>query len=423
MKRLLIFLIILSTLISCSEDEKTTSEIPFLKSDIQRNTGLLVTDQAVLSQAVANNDFAMELYRNTAATKDDNAVFSPFSISMAFAMQWAGAVSQTELQIADVMNFGSSQQALHSSMGTLDQHMDAIGSDPAGDFRLSVVNASWVRPDTHVEQSFLDTLAQYYDAAVYLADFENDTDNARKLINQWVMDNTNDTIKDLLPATMNETLINTFLVLTNAIYLKAEWNDEFNATLTETEDFHAPTGTVSCEMMHQENIYRTYDATEYVALELPYKGDKASMLVIMPDDGLFSQFEQTMGATLIGEIDANMTAQFVNLYFPKFRIEYDITLNNPLKAMGMNTPFNPETADFSGFHGGTIDPFFIQVAIHKAFIACDEKGTEAGAATAIVSGNNSVPPAPLRFDRPFIYLIRDNQTKSILFMGKVTNPS
>ena len=407
----------------CGDDGPTTVSPRMVKSDLPRDTATSLTDPVVVAQVRGNHDFAFDAYHGIADGTDHNVVYSPYSVTTAFGMQWAGALNQTADEIADVMGFVGSQDDVHRALGALDLYFDTIGAEDPAIFRLSVANAMWALPRVELQTPFLDVLAQYYDAGMYLLDFEGDADGSRRTINAWVEQETNHTIRDLLPADYNDLLSRAWLVLTNAIYFKADWENEFNATETSPGTFHAPTGDVNAQMMRQDSLSARYFAgAGFEAVELPYKGGHTTMLILVPEAGGFDAFEQTLDATAYLDIVDQLAPETLSLRLPKFRYELETRLDDTLKGLGMELAFD-DRADFSGIHGGSAVPFFIGAVVHKAFIALDEKGTEAGAATAIISANNCDGGLPVTVDRPFLYIIRELSTGTILFLGRVTDPT
>jgi len=407
----------------CGEDGPAKVNPRMVRSDLPRDTSTAMTDPVVVAQVRGNHDFAFDAYHGIADGGSNNVVYSPYSVTTAFGMQWAGALGQTADEIADVMGFVGSQDDVHRSLGALDLYFDTIGAENPSIFRLSVANAMWALPKVELQTPFLDVLARHYDAGMYLLDFEGDPDGSRRTINAWVEQETNHTIRDLLPADYNGMLSEAWLVLTNAIYFKADWENEFNAAETAPGTFHAPTGDVNAEMMHHDTLAARYFAgTGFEAVELPYKGGHTAMLLLLPEAGGFDAFERTLDATAYLDIVDQLTPETLSLRLPKFRYELETRLDDTLKDLGMELAFDGR-ADFSGIHGGSAVPFFIGAVVHKAFIALDEQGTEAGAATAIISVNNAAGGLSVTVDRPFLYVIRELDTGTILFLGRVTDPT
>ena len=254
-----------------------------------------------------------------------------------------------------------------------------------------------------------------------LADFMNAPEEARVAINDWVSEETEERIQDLIPEGVIDTL--TRLVLANAIYFKASWSEQFEEGDTRPQDFHLLDGSVvSVPMMHQSATFRYGESQGVQAVELPYVGDQVAMLILMPQSGGFENFESSLTPEVLQSLIASMEPRQLALGMPKYEIRSSFGLVPALADLGMSTAFGSE-ADFSGIDG-TRD-LYISDVVHQAFVAVDEAGTEAAAATAVIIGVTSMPVAPfeLTLDRPFVFLLRDVQTGAILFAGRLVNPA
>ena len=372
-----------------------------------------------------NNRFAFDLYQ-ALQDQSGNLFFSPYSISAALAMTYAGAEGRTAEEMAQTLYFPLDQGDLHSSFNALDQYLAALaeGEDPneAGDpFQLRIANALWGQEDFLFNQEFLDILAQNYGAGLRLLDYIEDPETSRLAINQWVSDQTEQRIKDLIPqGAINKS---TRLVLSNAIYFNAAWQEQFEESLTEQKPFFGLDGEVMVDMMQtgSDAFFPYYQGDGYQLVELAYAGGSASMLVILPDQGEFENFEFDFGPEELAPALDELVYTPIQLGFPKFEIESEFNLSQTLATMGMPTAFSDQ-ADFSGMTQQ--EQLAISDIFHKAFVKVDEQGTEAAAATAVVMKVTSAGPEPLvlTVDRPFLYLIREVETGSILFMGRVVSP-
>jgi len=384
---------------------------------------------ADLDELIAGNAaFAFDLYQ-AARASDGNLVYSPYSISLAFAMPYAGARGETASQMATTLHYALPDDRLHPAFNALDLDLarrpdQAAGVDEKDRFQLSIANSLWGQDGWSFLPEYLDLLAANYGAGMRLVDFEKAPESARKQINDWVSDQTKKRIKDIIPPGMIDP--STRLVLANAIYFKATWQYEFDANETSDRPFYLLNGdTVSAPMMaigHQVNLsYAAGDGWQAVAL--PYKGGLTEMLVIVPDGGNFAAFESALTAERYNEIISALQPQLVILSMPKFTFETQYGLKDILTGTGMQDAFDPAFADFSGIDGQRI--LYIGEALHKAFIAVDEKGTEAAAATVIIMMAGALPPEGilLTIDRPFFYVFRDVPTGTILFMGRVVDPT
>lgn len=379
-------------------------------------------DQKALADG--NAAFAFDLYRSLSA-QDGNLFYSPYSISLALAMTYAGAAGNTATQMGSAMHFTLPAADLHTAFNSYSQSLEARAkeSKEGTPFELSIANSLWGQKDFAFRQEFLDVLAANYGAGMRLVDFAADPESARLAINQWVSDETRERIKDLIPIGAIDVM--TRLVLANAIYFKAGWLHTFDDSATADAPFHLlDSSIVSVPMMHQNESFAYAQMGSYRAIELPYQTGDISMMVILPDEGQFRAVESMLDAQMVKQITDKLIHGPVILVFPKFTYDSSFNLNAALKSLGMGDAFDPALADFSGMDGQR--DLYITDALHKAFVSVDEKGTEAAAATAVIMGLTSapaLPPIEFNVDRPFIYLIRDSQTGSILFVGRVLNPA
>ncbi len=435
MSRILYFLIIVVfCFTSCqrSDTDPDLQEGDVSKSMLEREMSPQYTQGDLLQMVRDNNGFALDLYH---AVKDgaENLFYSPYSISCALAMTYAGARNATEAQMAETLHFVFPQEELHNLFNALDLDLNSRGGDASNTDEkrliLDIVNAVWGQNEYPFLDSYLDVLAVNYDAGIRLVDFISDPGSARLLINAWVAEQTGNRVEELLEPDAIDEL--TRLVLTNAIYFKASWAIPFDETLTQDGDFFLTNGTsVSVPMMTPSEGYGENDeeivCTEgpgYKAVELPYYGGEFAMLMVVPDRGTFEVFEQSLDSVLIEGIVDNLESREIALTMPKFEYEAGYGLKGPLAGMGMPDAFESGVADFSGIDGGYGD-LYISRVVHKAFISVDEAGTEASAATAVVITFKGVSdPLTLHIDRPFIYFIRDTKTGAILFIGRLLNPA
>ena len=394
-----------------------------LKSDKERITSLDVStsEQALLVEG--NSAFAFGLYQALKG-EEGNLFYSPYSISLALAMTYAGARNETAQQMADTLQFMLDQDSLHPAFNWLDAELATRGEGAAGKdgegFRLNIVNAIWGQKDYEFLSDFLDVLAENYGAGLRILDFITEAEKSRLTINDWVSDQTEDRITDLIPQGVITEL--TRLVLTNAIYFNAAWAYPFDEDMTADNPFYfLDGGQVIVPMMKQTESFGYTEGEGYQAVELPYDGDELSMVILLPEAGKFAAFEEGLQAQQVGDIIGNLQPTEVALTMPLFEFESEFSLTDTLAGMGMPIAFS-SSADFSGMTGNP--ELFISDVVHKAFVAVDEAGTEAAAATAVPMELTAVPEPPLDvpIDRPFIFLIRDIETGTILFVGRVLNP-
>lgn len=393
------------------------------KSDLKRVTAPDTPPDDIQTLVEDNNAFAFDLYRSL-RPQDGNLIYSPYSISLALAMASAGARGETESQMAQVLRF-LAQDQLHPAFNALDLQLAERGKGSSGDqtpLQLHVANAVWAEQTYPFLQSFLDTIALNYGAGVRLADFINQSEAARKEINDWVSDQTQGKIKDLIPEGAVDT--NTRMALVNAIYFKGDWLSPFDPESTQDAPFHLLDGSeITVPTMNKDAFIPYGKGDGWQAIELAYGGETAAMDIIVPDEGRFEEVESSLDDETLSAILGSLQATSVTLALPKFEFETEFGLADQLKALGMTDAFDPNRADFSGM--SERKDLFISAVLHKAFVAVNEKGTEAAAATAVIVGVTSAPAfdVTLTIDRPFIFLIRDIPTGQILFVGRVLNPA
>ena len=373
-------------------------------------------------QVGGNSAFAFDLYQ-ALREKDGNLFYSPHSISLALAMTYAGARGETERQMAGALHFMLPQERLHPAFNSLDQALASRGQGAQGQdgegFRLNVVNAIWGQQGYEFLPAFLDLLAENYGAGLRVLDFASAPEEARGTINEWVSQQTEERIKDLLPQGAVDAL--TRLVLTNAIYFNAAWADAFEAAQTQDGPFYLLDGSeVSVPLMRQTSGFGYAEGEGYQAVELPYDGRELAMVVLLPRAGDFERFESALDAGRVEQIVGSLEHQQVRLAMPRFEFESGFSLKEALAALGMADAFS-EQADFSGMTGQR--DLFISEVVHKAFVSVDEKGTEAAAATAVIMKLTAAveEPVEVTMDRPFVFLIRDLETGAILFVGRVVD--
>jgi len=368
-----------------------------------------------------NNRFTTDLYARLKERTSQNLFFSPYSISTALAMTYAGAAGETARQMAEVLHFTAAEPELHQAMARLRRRL--LGDTPKS-YQLRVANRLWGQQGYEFLPGFLQTTRNDYGAELAVVDFAR-SEEARQTINQWVERQTEEKIKDLLaPGVLGAS---TRLVLTNAIYFKGNWQQQFNKNATQDAPFHLSADkTVTVSMMHQGERfgYRAFDDLQ--VLEMPYAKGELSMIVLLPKkiDGL-SQLEQKLTPENLQVWAKELQWQKVMVYLPRFKMTSQFGLKDTLQAMGMTLAFDDRKADFSRMSRS--EGLYISAVIHKAFVDVNEEGTEAAAATAIgmramaASPQREQPPT-FRADHPFLLLIRENQTGAILFVGRVMNP-
>ena len=380
-------------------------------------------DPDVIRARVAdNNEFAFSLYQKIAGAEPNlgkNVFFSPYSISTALGMTYAGARDETAQQMAAALRFDTEQESLHQSFRDLAARLDGTGKP----YQLKIANALWGQQNYPFEAKFLSLIGKYYAGGIQTLDFAQAPEPSRVTINQWVERQTADKIRNLLQQGDITSL--TRLVLTNAIYFKGEWETPFEKNQTHPAPFKVnPGNTVEVPMMMRTGQV-PYAATDTLqAVELPYAGKDLAMVLLLPKDDLGS-LEQSLSRQQVGILLTQMQPTRLSLFLPRLKFDARYALQNKdyLPALGMIDAFDSQLADFSGLTGHK--GLYISGIFHKAFIDVNESGTEAAAATAVVVGLKSMPPPAtvFRADHPFLFLIHHKPTGSILFLGRVANPA
>jgi len=396
------------------------------KSSLARDMNPNIPQTDLSTLVAGNNTFAINLF-HTLQTQDGNLVFSPYSISLALAMTYAGARNETESQMAQTMQFTLPQDQLHPAFNALDLELANEGKAQGNNgqpMQLNIANAIWAEQTYPFQQAYLDLIAKNYGAGIQLADFIKNFEPVRGQINSWVSNQTKNKINDLLaPGSVDS---HTRMVLVNAIYFKADWDVPFDANNTSNSTFTLLDGSqAQVKMMNNSELTLSYIKGDgYQAIELPYNGNTAAMDIIMPNEGNFQNFVSTLNSQQINDIFTSMQSTPIALGLPKFTFITNFSLSSQLKSLGMTDAFDSNKADFSGMTGNR--DLFISDVVHKAFVAVDEKGTEAAAATAVIMEAMSMPvqqKVHLVIDHPFIFVIRDLASGQILFIGRVLNPA
>jgi serpin B len=397
-----------------------------LQSEEPRDTAPEVSAADLDTLVEGNSAFAFDLYQEL-KDAEGNLFYSPYSISLALAMTYAGARGETEAQMANALDFFLAQDRLHPAFNALSLELDSRGQGAEGKddegFRLNIVNAIWGQKDYEFLSDFLDVLAVNYGAGLRILDFINETEASRVTINDWVAEQTEGRIEDLIPPGMLTPIAR--LVLTNAIYFNAAWAEPFNEDATQEGTFYRLDGSqVSVPMMRQGENFRYGEGDGYQAVELPYDGNELAMVILLPESGQFESFEAALDAERVAGIIDGMDYRQVNLTMPRFEFESSFSLKTVLIAMGMPIAFSETQADFSGISDSP-ERLYIWEVVHKAFVSVDEEGTEAAAATAVIMNGSAAPAEPAEFtaDRPFIFLIQDIETGTVLFVGRTLDPS
>lgn len=381
--------------------------------------------EAVLTLARSSNELGFDLYRRF-CQKPGNLVISPASLTTALAMTWAGARGETAEEMRAVLHLEGSMDEVSTLSGRLLRSLQA-SSSPA---LLRIANRIFAEAAYELVPAYETLTRETFDAPIELVDFISAPEESRTQINQWVEDRTERRIQNLIPARAIDP--DTRLVLVNAIYFLGTWEEPFQERATHPAPFHVtPFETKNVPTMHRMHAFSVSRMGGVTALELPYQGDRLAMVLLVPDqvDGL-ARLESTLDTQGLDAITSRMRPETVDLALPKFEVcpTESLSLRRALEALGMPKAFDPDDADFTGIANppDPADRLCISDIFHKGFVRVDEKGTEAAAATAVVmfrAGGMPKEPLQIKIDRPFLFLIRDNATGLILFLGRVTDPS
>jgi serpin B len=398
------------------------------RSSVARDTTPDISVEDYARFIAGTNQFGLDLF-HAVVPSATNLVYSPVSTAVALGMTYAGARGNTATQMAATFHSDLPAATFHAGMNQLLLDLASRNVAPhstmEGTKSLSLLpaNAAWVQTGYELESAYLDTLSADYGAGIKLLDFVSDPDGSTTTINQWVAQQTADKIVDLIPAGAITPL--TRLVLTNALYFYGSWANLFLQQLTGDGTFHTLGGSdVTVPMMHGGGYFPYAEGDGYQMVELAYDGGQLSMDVVLPATGRFAEIRDGLSGAWFDQVHSSLSSvNDVVLTLPKFKFTWgSASLTEPLKSLGMTDAFNASAADFSGMEPNR--ELFISDVVHQAFIAIDEKGTEAAAATAVVMSGSAAPTSVKEFtaDRPFLIFIRD-ASGALLFIGQVGDPS
>ncbi len=381
----------------------------------------LITDVEIDSKNVqevvqGNNQFALDLYQRYSANEGENIFFSPYSIVTALAMTYEGAREETAEEMQQVFHFPSEEVRLPGFAGLYNAF-----NQPQSKYILKTANALWPEQDYHFLEEYFGTIEKYYRGKVSLLDFRTQAEESRLTINNWVEGQTQEKIKDLIPTGFIDP--DTRLVLTNAIYFKGDWLEQFDPDRTTDQDFYIDEEeSVSVPMMSRFEAEVNYGEIDDVQiLSLPYQGEDLRMLVLLPGLGQLNELEESLTLDKLDEYRSALELQDIDLFLPRFKVETKYFMEDDLAQMGMPLAFSA-LADFSGMTGEK--DLYISHVIHQAFVEVNEEGTEAAAATAVIMEEIASMVVPVfQADRPFVFMIEHQETGSILFIGRVSDPS
>jgi serpin B len=406
-----------------TEASKLAAESGFVVSQSARQQPSPADNEAAATVAQGNNAFGLELF-GALRSSDKNLVCSPYSLSAVLAMTYAGANGATAQEMAEVLHLDLPQKRLHPAFNALDQALTGTGG-------LKTANSLWGSDQYSFNQSFIDGLAADYGAGLAILDFGK-AEDAADAINDWVSGNTNGRIPEILTADDIKQIfgadLDPVLMLVDAVYFKADWQQPFKEGATWDGQFDLlDGGQVTVPMMVQENVLPNGEGPGFQTLELPYEGGRYSMVLVLPAEGTFDEFASSFDEATLAEVLDSLAEEDIRVLMPRFEFSSQPAVEEALKALGMTLAFDPR-ADFLGMldAGGPIpDSFYIGGVTQKAFISVGELGTEAAAASAVtmVAGASMEQPKTILLNRPFLYLVRDTETGQIVFMGQVVDPS
>ncbi|WP_336343428.1 serpin family protein [Halalkalicoccus ordinarius] len=401
---------------------------PGTDPDAEPTTDLDVSEETLESLVEGNTRFAFDLYDYLRGSETGNLLASPYSVSVALAMTYAGAREETETQIAEAMRF-SLEEEIHPAFAALYHELDARSevetddeeSDP---FELATANAAWGLESYPYREEYLELVERYYGAGFRTVDFEGDPEGAREEINDWVAGRTEERIDDLLPEGSIDEL--TRLVLTNALFFRATWAEPFEEERTEDAPFTALDGaTEDVPIMRRDGSFPYTEVGGHQVIDLPYVGEEVGMVVVLPAEGEFERIEAGLDVGRFSTLDDALEPREGTIALPRFGFESGFALEEALSALGMEVAFDEREANFDGIApleelDGNL---YVDDVYHDTFIAVDEEGTEAAAATGVVIREESAPADPFEMivDRPFLFAIRDRPTGSVLFLGRVVD--
>lgn len=365
----------------------------------------------------AINNFSIESFKQIVnSAEDENVFISPLSISIALGMTWNGAQSTTEEAMRNVLGYGDlGKDTINESYRNLIDGLPKI--DPG--VILEIANSIWVRKGYKILRSFLDVNAKYFHARVEALDFNSE--KSITIINDWVAKSTHDKIRTILTPPVHP---NVMMYLINAVYFKGTWTSEFDKANTIKAPFHITAEKdTTCDMMYQKSRFPVLINKYFRAIDLPYGNGDFSMVVFLPaEDRTVNDLLSKLNSDRWSSIMNGFRKKEVMLYLPKFKLSYSTLMNNVLRTMGMDVALERGKANFKGMEPS--GELYISRVLHKTFVQVDEKGTEAAAVTGVEMMTKAMPQRPLeiRVDRPFLFVIHEKTSGTILFMGKMVQP-
>ncbi|MEA3452897.1 MAG: serpin family protein [Patescibacteria group bacterium] len=383
-----------------------------------------IDPEDVANVTEANNEFALDFYYYLKNKEEGNIFFSPYSMSSSLAMTYEGARGETAEQMRSVFYFPDDDERRRTEYAKMFGEINREDKD----YKLHTANALWAEKNFEFLNDYFNIIDQYYGGKVTNVDFQRNAEKARIIINNWVEEKTNNKIKDLIPKNVLNPA--TRLVLTNAIYFKGSWVQQFDEDNTRDQDFKIDKNNIvrvsMMERTDKEARFNYAENEDLQILEMPYSGEELSMLIFLPKEDNLDKLENLFNSQNLLKWKEELKEERVKIFIPKFKFETKYLMAEDLREMGMPIALSA-SADFSGMTGDK--DLFISEVIHQAFVEVNEEGTEAAAATAVImeelsAGPNNEPKIlTFRADHPFMFLIEHNLTGNILFMGRVTNPN
>lgn len=416
-KRLFTVFFLLFLISACKKSSE--NDAPKVEQDAIVEEEYIAVSDNVKKWTDANQLFTTDLYRQQLGKhRGENIVISPLSVATAFAALYAGSAKQTQEEFSNTFYFDKPEDAFHHAVKSLNTALSKGSSEP--DFVFKSVNMLWGEQSYDYSSTYINKIHRFYNADIKVGDMINQHELMRKTINAWVEEQTESLIKNLLPP--GSVTPNSKLILTNAVYLNAKWLHPFSPNNTYDRDFKLLSKqSLSVPIMEKHANFKVYKNNQTMLVELPYKNENWAMYLLTVPVEEFEQLERHLDPTRFNTMLAKLTTKDAVVFVPKFSFGTNINLTPSLQALGLNSAFNAERADFSLINERRKPELSIDSAIHKAFINVDEAGTEAAAATGISVGVTSVPEWYV-FDRPFMFFIRHKPTNTNVFMGRVINP-
>ena len=394
---------------SATEENIPAEEIPKIEEVVPFEPIILTVKQGAM--AVSDNNFAFKMFKEVSTLNGANTFFSPLSVNMALGMLYNGASGETRSEMAEALGMADfTDTEINEYYQKMAQAL--LNIDPQTEIRIA--NSIWYRDGFPVKQPFINTNQTFFDAMVKALDFNSSL--AAGTINNWCAEKTNDRIKEIIQGQIPGDVV---MYLINALYFKSKWIYEFDRAHTKQDDFSIDGNRKKKVNMMEQTTYFPYYADQYLqCVELPYGNEAFSMAVILPADNMdIGQLIDYLDNTKWQQIVSNLWYREVRLKLPRFKIECEIDLNEPVKNVGMKRIFG------GGFANISDSPLFVSEIRQKTFVEVNEEGTEAAAVT-VIAMPTSIPPPPVQFfaNRPFLYLIKEKSTGVILFIGRMDEP-